>query len=129
MPTPLDAICSEVVTLRDDMARDLCDGVGMTPGEILKKVGEINAEIPQFDSLRAPYDDAPEISVVIPVFNQLRSTLSCIHSLVRHASKYSFEIVVVDFKVFRRYAWSPRSETQDSSTHVIRAHMSRAERR
>jgi GT2 family glycosyltransferase len=96
MPTPLDAICSEVVTLRDDMARDLCDGVGMTPGEILKKVGEINAEIPQFDSLRAPYDDAPEISVVIPVFNQLRSTLSCIHSLVRHASKYSFEIVVVD---------------------------------
>lgn len=96
MALDLESICSELIALRDDMTRDARAGSTMNPGEILRKVADIKVDLLEAEALRAPYDDAPEISVVIPVFNQIRSTLSCIHSLVRHRSKYSFEIIVVD---------------------------------
>ena len=96
MAQDLDAICSEVVKLRDEMSRDVKNGSGMSLLDVLNKVAHINVDILKVESLRAPYDEAPEISIVIPVFNQLRSTLSCIHSLIKHPSKRSFEILVVD---------------------------------
>jgi GT2 family glycosyltransferase/glycosyltransferase involved in cell wall biosynthesis len=41
-------------------------------------------------------DDAPDVSIVIPVYGQLAYTLNCLDSLYRHASKYSMEILVGD---------------------------------
>jgi len=92
----LKAESADVIKLRDEMSQDADAGFTIRTGEVLQKVADINVAIREADQLRAPYDDAPEVSVMIPVFNQLRSTLSCIHSLVRHRSKYSFEIIVVD---------------------------------
>lgn len=40
----------------------------------------------------------PEVSIVIPIFNQLEFTLSCLESLARHAGPTSFEVIVIDDK-------------------------------
>lgn len=39
---------------------------------------------------------APQVSIVIPVFNKLEYTLACLASLVEHAGAVPFEVIVVD---------------------------------
>ncbi|ADU13935.1 glycosyltransferase [Asticcacaulis excentricus] len=41
-------------------------------------------------------EETVDVSIVIPVYGQLPYTLNCIHSLLSHTSKYSFEIIVGD---------------------------------
>ena len=48
------------------------------------------------ENLFFPNVESPEVSVVIPVFNQARFTWRCLKSLARHATRHSFEIIVVD---------------------------------
>src|SRR6202049_746592 len=38
----------------------------------------------------------PLVSIVIPVFNKVSTTLSCLEQLSRQISKYEFEVIVVD---------------------------------
>ena len=38
--------------------------------------------------------DAPEVSIVIPVYNQLEYTIACVISLLEHATKLSYEIII-----------------------------------
>jgi GT2 family glycosyltransferase/glycosyltransferase involved in cell wall biosynthesis len=38
----------------------------------------------------------PDVSIVIPVYNQLPFTLACIDALVGHKTRYSFEILIGD---------------------------------
>jgi GT2 family glycosyltransferase/SAM-dependent methyltransferase len=38
----------------------------------------------------------PSISIVVPVYNNLRMTLHCIRSILRHGAEVPFEIIVVD---------------------------------
>jgi GT2 family glycosyltransferase/glycosyltransferase involved in cell wall biosynthesis len=38
----------------------------------------------------------PDVSIVVPVFNELAHTLACIHSLLEMKSSHSFEIIVGD---------------------------------
>ncbi|KAB8179311.1 glycosyltransferase [Lysobacter maris] len=38
----------------------------------------------------------PEVSIVIPVFNQARFTLACLDSLISHRTRYSFEVLIGD---------------------------------
>ncbi len=38
----------------------------------------------------------PDVSIVIPVFNQLAFTLACIHSVLSSKTRYSIEILVAD---------------------------------
>jgi GT2 family glycosyltransferase/glycosyltransferase involved in cell wall biosynthesis len=40
--------------------------------------------------------DRPDVSVVIPVYGQFAYTLNTIDSLLRHRSRYSMEIIIVD---------------------------------
>ena len=40
--------------------------------------------------------DSPDVSIVIPVYNQLPFTLACIDALLAHETRYSFEILVGD---------------------------------
>ena len=40
----------------------------------------------------------PEVSIIIPVYNQLELTLACLESLVSHAGETSFEVIIVDDK-------------------------------
>jgi O-antigen biosynthesis protein len=39
---------------------------------------------------------SPVVSIIIPVYGQLPYTLNCLDSLLRHSSKFSVEIIVVD---------------------------------
>jgi O-antigen biosynthesis protein len=38
----------------------------------------------------------PDVSIIIPVYGQLNYTLNCIHSLLLHESRFSFEIIIGD---------------------------------
>ncbi len=38
----------------------------------------------------------PDVSIIIPIYNQLDFTLSCLESLVRHAGETSFEVIIID---------------------------------
>lgn len=56
----------------------------------LKELEELAAGI------RFPTVDEPEISVVIPVYNQLTYTLMCLDSLAGQECDFSFEVIVMD---------------------------------
>jgi len=38
----------------------------------------------------------PEVSILVPVYNQVHHTLGCLYSLLRSKTRYSFEIIVAD---------------------------------
>ncbi|MGA9342711.1 MAG: glycosyltransferase [Rhodanobacteraceae bacterium] len=41
-------------------------------------------------------DDAPQVSIVVPVFNQIAYTTACLRSLAANAGDVTFEVIVVD---------------------------------
>lgn len=41
-------------------------------------------------------DEKPTISIIIPVYNHIRFTLACIHSIFINAGRYDFEIIIAD---------------------------------
>ncbi len=47
-------------------------------------------------TLRFPTPQAPQVSIIIPVFNHLEYTVCCLSSLQRHPSTADCEIIVVD---------------------------------
>ena len=46
--------------------------------------------------IKLPSVSAPEVSIIIPIYNQLELTLGCLESLVRHADATTFEVIIVD---------------------------------
>ena len=48
------------------------------------------------DCIKLPAAAAPEISIIIPIYNQLDLTLGCLESLLRHRGATSFEVIIVD---------------------------------
>ncbi|HSX61702.1 MAG TPA: glycosyltransferase, partial [Tahibacter sp.] len=50
----------------------------------------------QFDDFSLPVADAPQVSIVIPVYNKIAYTLACLKSLATHAGSATFEVIVVD---------------------------------
>lgn len=46
--------------------------------------------------IRIPPQAQPDVSIVIPIHNQLELTLGCLESLVRHAGKTTFEVIIID---------------------------------
>jgi GT2 family glycosyltransferase/glycosyltransferase involved in cell wall biosynthesis len=38
----------------------------------------------------------PDVSIIIPIYNQLDFTLGCLESLVRHAGETSFEVIIIN---------------------------------
>ncbi len=68
--------------------------LGTTP-DYAGAVAHLNGMTPKAEIVRS--DNAPvDVSIVIPVYGQLNYTLNCIHSLLQHASDYSFEILIGD---------------------------------
>ncbi len=49
-----------------------------------------------FELFEIPLGDTPQISIIVPVYNQLHYTLACLKSLAKHAATLSFEVIVVD---------------------------------
>jgi GT2 family glycosyltransferase/glycosyltransferase involved in cell wall biosynthesis len=46
--------------------------------------------------LALPVSDAPEVSIVIPVFNHFEFTYACLESIAAHTDGPSYEVIVVD---------------------------------
>lgn len=43
-----------------------------------------------------PYVPEPDVTIIIPVYNQLAYTVRCLKSLAGHATKCTFEVIVMD---------------------------------
>jgi len=77
----------------------------LTNGSVLRAALESNLEwvdTPSVDGaeraakIHLPKTSAPEVSIIIPVYNQLELTLTCLESVARAAGTASFEVVMVD---------------------------------
>jgi GT2 family glycosyltransferase/glycosyltransferase involved in cell wall biosynthesis len=49
-----------------------------------------------FAPFEVPHDDAPRVSVIIPVYGKLAWTLACLRSIAQYGSEAPIEILVVD---------------------------------
>lgn len=58
----------------------------------------IPAPVPEevYETFALPTSDAPTVSVIIPVYNQLHHTWSCLKALADNAPTTPFEVIVVD---------------------------------
>lgn len=63
--------------------------------ELPQTVLDIPASLP-FAPFALPCPEAPRVSVVIPVYNHLDHSLTCLRSIAAHPSKIAAEIIVVD---------------------------------
>ena len=57
---------------------------------------EIGEEYLQYGKLIFPKADSPEVSIVIPVYNQIHYTYLCLASILEHTKDVSYEIVIAD---------------------------------
>jgi GT2 family glycosyltransferase len=65
-------------------------------GEVVHLLMSLRTLASSCSSLRGEGDGAPKVSIVIPVYNQLRVTLKCIRSVLAAGALEPFEIIVVD---------------------------------
>jgi GT2 family glycosyltransferase/glycosyltransferase involved in cell wall biosynthesis len=85
----------EVATI-DDQIRMLASGTTPEAAPVNKPVaGEHVAPAPT-KPIEFPIYEQPEISVIIPVFNQLHFTQACLVSLQENQDTERFEVIVVD---------------------------------
>jgi GT2 family glycosyltransferase len=47
-------------------------------------------------NLKFPSLDSPQVSIIIPVFNQLAYTIECLAAVSRHPQRTAFELIVID---------------------------------
>jgi GT2 family glycosyltransferase len=66
------------------------------PGELVENLLALKALAANSSQLRLEADTPPKVSIVIPVYNQLRITLRCLRSVLAAGAKESFEVIVVD---------------------------------
>lgn len=67
--------------------------VGQTIAPNLRMATAAEVAEPDFDFKDA---DAPEVSIIVPVYNQINYTIRCLQSLSEHKTQYSFEVIVMD---------------------------------
>ena len=65
-------------------------------GELSSLLRDIQEGARRCENLRMGQHDSPTISIVIPVYNQLRITLRAIRSILQAGAQRSFEIIIVD---------------------------------
>jgi GT2 family glycosyltransferase len=87
----------DAVPVEGRRGRSFLDRHGLLGGspDFAAAVAELNAMAPPA-TVAGPQDAAPQVSIVIPVYGQLAYTLNCLHALLGHASRFSFEILIGD---------------------------------
>jgi GT2 family glycosyltransferase len=69
------------------------------PGEGRNRIGgdfQIGEGYLEHGKLRFPYFEEPEVSVVIPVYNQIHYTYACLVSILENTPDVSYEIIIAD---------------------------------
>jgi GT2 family glycosyltransferase len=54
------------------------------------------SSIPEPEQIALPATPTPEVSIVIPIFNQIDLTLKCLKALTLHTPEISYEVILVD---------------------------------
>jgi GT2 family glycosyltransferase/glycosyltransferase involved in cell wall biosynthesis len=82
------------------------EGLSVLLGKIRRRVGSTAVRVRRqpvlfslhepFQPLVFPWHGAVAVSIVVPVYNKFDYTHHCLAALHRHASRHSFEVVVVD---------------------------------
>lgn len=62
-------------------------------GGLVAPLSEAEINEPDF---AFPYVPEPDVTIIIPVYNQLAYTMRCLKSLASHATKCTFEVIVMD---------------------------------
>ena len=57
---------------------------------------EIGEEYLQYGKLNFPVEENPEVSIIIPVYNQIHYTYLCLASILEHTKDVSYEILIAD---------------------------------
>lgn len=57
---------------------------------------EIGEEYLQYGKLNFPVEEHPEVSIIIPVYNQIHYTYLCLASILEHTKDVSYEILIAD---------------------------------
>ncbi|MCB6610793.1 glycosyltransferase [[Clostridium] symbiosum] len=57
---------------------------------------EIGEEYLQYGKLNFPAEENPEVSIIIPVYNQIHYTYLCLASILEHTKDVSYEILIAD---------------------------------
>ncbi len=58
--------------------------------------GAAKATVAQYDTLRIDSGEHPDVTVIIPVFDQFAYTYRCVQSLITHGARASFDVILVD---------------------------------
>lgn len=61
--------------------------------ELVAPLSEAEINDPDF---AFPYVPEPDVTIIIPVYNQLAYTVRCLKALASHATKCTFEVIVMD---------------------------------
>jgi len=67
------------------------------PDRVLLEASRISPKI-RASRIKLAEHAQPEVSIIIPIYNQLELTLACLESLVRHSGATSFEVIIIDDK-------------------------------
>ncbi len=57
---------------------------------------EIGSVYKEHGRLHFPYVENPEVSIVIPVYNQIHYTYACLVSILEHTRDVSYEVIIAD---------------------------------
>lgn len=57
---------------------------------------KISADIDSYEKLQFPVQEKPQVSIVIPVYNQFGYTYNCLKSILEHSGDVSYEVIVAD---------------------------------
>ena len=92
---------SEMLTTLDEAIQELCPRqLPATPSDSSpaqpRPTSSVIQPPPPAAPIAFPIHEEVRASIVIPVFNQLQFTLSCLGSIQQHAGDIPFEVVVVD---------------------------------
>ena len=68
----------------------------LKPAKPLRHARSYPAPGNAFSPFSVPCSDAPQVSIVIPVYNKIAYSAACLRSLAEHAGAGSFEVIVVD---------------------------------
>jgi GT2 family glycosyltransferase/glycosyltransferase involved in cell wall biosynthesis len=63
---------------------------------VQRSARRVPAERRRFNSLRFEMQPDPEVSIIVPVYNQLDYTIGCLQSLMDLDTPYAFEVIVMD---------------------------------
>lgn len=87
---------SLVARLRHGGLQQLPVPVSLTvPDPVLDRAVRTHQEV-RASLIRFQPVETPDVSIIIPIYNQLDLTLGCLEALARHADTATFEVIVID---------------------------------